>query len=72
MSKWIIFYNFDGKSMWEVVEASNTMSAKEKMLNKHNTKAINIVDIDAYVPGMIELTDEEISYYRNNFAALIC
>ena len=37
-----------------------------------NTKAINIVDIDAYVPGMIELTAEEIADYRMRVAALIC
>ena len=71
MCKWIIFYEFNGKKSYDIIESGNTMSAKDAMLEKHNKNCINILDIDAYVPGMVELTEEEIADYRSRVVSLI-
>ena len=71
MSKWIVFYNFNGKNTWEIVEATDTLQVKEIMFNKHKSNNINITEIDAYVSGMIEPTEEEKLDYRNRVISLI-
>jgi len=71
MSKWIVFYIFNGVEKFDIVMARHTMEAKEMWADRHTSDNVVLRDVEAYSPDLIQPTDADCERFRLMVASLV-